>query len=125
MTFTYDPASPDDVTRVRYHIGDTDSDAAMFTDEEINFVIDEEGSYQNAVISLLEATLARLNREPDMSADWLRVDWRRSADHWRKLLGDKRRRFGKTVRMSTSSVHLYRVDSLQTDPPDYAVDDDD
>ena len=35
MTFTYTPSSVTDVTRVRFHIGDTVEATAIFSDEEI------------------------------------------------------------------------------------------
>lgn len=118
MTFTYTPASPDDTTRVRYHIGDTVEASAIFTDEEIDFVISEEGSYQKAVVSLIQAVIAKIGHEPDFTADWLQVDWRRSVDAWRDLLAEKRSKFGIAAR-SARSVATYRSDSNQPEAPDW------
>lgn len=125
MPFTYVPSAPNDITRVRYHIGDTDETCAIFDDDEIQMALNEEGSMQKAVIASIQSVLARLSHEPDLQADWLRVDWRRSADHWRALLADKKQAFGLTARVTTSVVTPYRIDSKQTDPPDYSVDEDD
>lgn len=118
MTFTYTPASPDDVTRVRYHLQDTTEASAIFTDEEISFVISEEGSWQAAVVSLIQSLIARLAHEPDGSADWLSINWRRSADSWRALLNEKRREFGLSRRTGSSKA-TYRSDSGQTEAPDW------
>ena len=120
MTFSYDPSSPDDVTRVRYHIGDTDEDTAIFSDEEIAFVLDEEDDHiGKTVVSLIQSVMARLAHEPDMTADWLRVDWRRSAENWKALLSEKRRRFQLGAVASAGGQHAWRPDTRQRDEPDY------
>lgn len=119
MTFTYTPSAVNDVTRVRYHLRDTDEATAMFTDEEIEMAISEEGSYQKAVISLIQATIAELSREPDMSADWLKIDWRRSVASWSTMLSEKKKAFNLGFRISASSHHTYRADSLLKSEPDY------
>lgn len=117
MTFTYTPSAPTDITRVRFHIGDTVEAAAIFSDEEITFAISEGGSYQQAVIILLQSLIARLSAEPDFSADWLKVDAGRSVVGYRLLLAEKRRQFGiGAVRGAAKAV--YRSDSGQTEAPD-------
>lgn len=119
MTFSYTPSAVNNVTRVRYHLRDTDESAAMFTDEEIEMVISEEGSYQAAVISLIQSTIAQISREPDMSADWLKIDWRRSVASWQALLSEKKKAFNLGWSISATSHHIYRADSLQKSEPDY------
>jgi hypothetical protein len=117
MTFTYTPNSPNDITRVRFHIADTVESSAMYSDEEITFGIAEGGSYQQAVIILLQNLIARLSAEPDFTADWLRVDNRRSVEGYRVLLQEKRRQFGiSAVRARGKAV--YRSDSGQTEAPE-------
>jgi hypothetical protein len=119
MTFTYNLAAPDDVTRVRYHIGDTVEATAIFSDEEITFAIDEEGTWQKAVIASIRSVMARIAGEPDMTADWLKVDWRRSSDNWQMLLTEKKNQFGLGATASSGGRHAYRPDSLQKSTPDY------
>lgn len=118
MTFTYNLDTPDDVTRVRIHLGDTDAETALFSDAEINFAIDEESTWQAATLLLIENVLARFASEQDFAADWLRLDHRGNREYWEKLLATKRTRFG--LARSTASVqHVTRVDSNQTTVPDY------
>lgn len=120
MSFTYDLTAPvADVSRVRFHISDTDEDTAIFSDDEIAFAIDEAGDWQRAVVMLIRSVLAKLAAEPDMQADWLRIDWRRSADGWKALLSEKKQQFGLGARSATAGRHAYRPDSLQKEPPDY------
>ncbi len=119
MVFTYDLSTPDNNTRVRYHVGDVDSTVAMFQDDEIAFVLSEEGTWQLAVVSLIKSIIARLSHEPDMTADWLTISWRRSADNWQKLLSVKMSEFGINSRSAATVTHVYRPDSLATEAPDY------
>ena len=117
MTFTYTPGTPTDVTRARFHVGDTVEAGALFTDEEITFAIDEAGGWQQAVIMLLQNLIARLSADGDFQADWLRVDSSRSVGSLRALLSEKRRAFGiGAVRGVAKAV--YRSDSGQTGAPD-------
>ena len=59
MAFTYTPsATPTDLTRVRFHIGDTVEAAAIFNDTEIEMAIAEGGSYQQAVVYCLQTAVA-------------------------------------------------------------------
>lgn len=115
MTFTYTPsATPDDTTLIRYHVSDTVEASAIFTDEEIGMVLAVEGSVGKAVVSLIKSIIQRLSGEPDMTADWLTISWRRSSDAWLRMLDEKKREFGVGMfRVTTTAVDLFRKDSLQ------------
>lgn len=128
MTFTYNIASPTDRERVRFHVGDTDSATAIFSDEEIAFVLemvgqvtDNDGTYKDAVIMLIQRIQTMIAHKPDTKADWLSVDWKRSAEHWRVLLAQKRREFNKGFRVVGEGKTTYRQDSAQTEAPDYST----
>ncbi len=118
MTFTYNTSIVTDITRVRYHTGDTVEAAAIFSDEDITFVISEEGGYQAAVISCLQHLIARISAEPDMTADWLKIDLGRSLEGYQALLTEKRRAFDIAAITATSKP-VYRADSKQTSAPDW------
>jgi hypothetical protein len=103
MGFTYTPASPDDVTRVRFHIGDTTEATALFPDDtEITFAINDAGSWQKAVLYCIENVLARINADPDFSFDELEIDQDSARTHWETLLGLKRKQFGISFTQSSS-----------------------
>ena len=120
MTFTYDLSTPDDNTRVRFHLGDVTEATAIFSDEEITFAIDETGSWQRAVIACIRSVMGRLASEPDMQADWLKIDWRRSADNWKTLLNEKTQEFGLgKARASSGGHHAYRPDGLLKTEPEW------
>lgn len=118
MTFTYTPATPDDITRVRWHIGDTVEATAAFSDEELLFAIAESQSWQKAVIWAIQTIIARLASEPDFRADWLSVNGQKGIASWRALLAEKRQLFGVPA-VSARGQAVYRSDSNQTEPPDW------
>lgn len=123
MTFTYNLASPDDITRVRFHLGDTTEETAIFSDEEITFITGEAGTWQKAVIACIRSVMGRLAAEPDMQADWLKIDWRRSADSWKLLLSEKSQEFGVgKARASSGGQHAFRPDGLIKSEPDWEHD---
>jgi hypothetical protein len=118
MTFTYTPsASPDDVTWVRFEIGDTVESDALFSDEEINMSISSEGSRNKAVLALIDAQIEML-LIPDFKADWLTVTPSKAVAGLRSLKLSKRKKYGIPA-VSSSTVHTWRPDSLQTEAPDY------
>lgn len=118
MTFTYDVSTVTDLTRIRYHIGDTDSTNAIYTDEEIAFIQAETATYKEAVIVLIEGIIAKIARDPNFRTDWLQVEVTSRLEMYERLLTEKRRQFG-LKRVTASTVHTYRADSLATEAPDY------
>ena len=125
MTFTYAPsATPNDTTRVRFHLGDTVESVAIFTDEEIAMMIAEEGTWQKATVACIKSILGRVASEPDIKADWLSVDYGRSAQGWYTLLKTKQAEFG-LGRVTATAYPVYRADSYQSSDFDYTVDSDD
>lgn len=129
MTYTYDLTVPyTDLARVRFETRDNKGvDLAMFTDEEIAFQISEKGSWQGAVVSLLEAKIAEIADNPDFSADWLSVRYGTSLQALEKLLDRKSAEYGVgSIKATTGSS--WRPDSRQRQAPtfDYSgVGDDD
>lgn len=118
MTFTYDLANPTDITRVRFHIGDTISELRIFEDDEIQFVIDEEGSWKKAVIACLQNIILKISSEPDFTADWLQVQYGRSLEGYKAVLAQKKISFGTATAVAIAH-HVYRADSDATEAPDY------
>lgn len=119
MTFTYNLAVPDDITRVRRHISDTDAATAIYSDEEITFFLAEEGTVAKTVIACIKQVIAKLSMEPNMKADWLQVDWATAMAGWKSLLAEKKSEFGLGFQVSSGGQHSYRPDTLQKEAPDY------
>lgn len=105
MAFTYDLASPDDITRVRFHVGDTTEATALFPDDdEITFAISEAGSFEGAVLYCIQNIIARMNADPDFTFDELEIDQDSQRKHWVTLLQTKRDEFGIAFKSKSSLV---------------------
>lgn len=120
MTFTYNPsATPDNVTLVRYYTSDRDRDTAMWSDEEITMVVAQRGSVGAACESLLKNKITELSNNPNMQADWLRVDWSTTLEALKSTLASVKAEFGLGATIDSGGRHAYRPDTLQKEPPDY------
>ena len=122
MTFTYDLGTPTDITRVRYAVRDTVEATALFSDEEIQFVLDETGSVQSAVVSLLRSKIGELANEDDFRADWLQMDSSKRLAALKALLVEKLNEYGLSSG-TAGVVHRYRPDSAAREEPDYSAPD--
>ena len=90
MTFTYDVSAPNDITRVRFEIQDTDAANPRFQDEDIQFILNENsGSIPLAVLAILRAEQTRLATLPNYHADWLKVERQYQRDALAKLIDRK------------------------------------
>ena len=123
-TFTYNLDNVTNIERVRWHLSDT-KQPSMVWDEEITFAISEAGTWQKAVIFIIDRKLMEMGMEPDFKADWLSVD---AADAYKRLTAlraKKLNEFGLTsdsvfgINLTTTSTNHYRADSQQTSEPDY------
>ncbi len=124
MVFTYDLTTTPipELTKVRFHIGDTTSATALFQDDEIAMVISLAGSWQKAVIQCIQNIIARMNSDLDFTADMLEVDRDSMRKHWLQLLVDKRKELGvlgQLEQLVTTTKHLWRGDSFQDEEPDF------
>lgn len=109
MAFTYTPEAPTDLTRVRWHSGQTVEAESFVSDAEIAFALAEEGSWRKAVISVIKFIIARLS-QPNFKADWLQVDNATARAGFETLLAAKRAELG--IPAITGSVQsVYRSDS--------------
>jgi len=105
MAFTFNSSPFDDIGRVRFAIGDTDSSSAIFTDELIDGLIDEHGGWQEAAIAAVENIITQLLM-PDFTADWLKVDNSKAVAGYTALLARLESKYG-------SSEATFGVDSVE------------
>ena len=63
-----------------------------------------------ALVSLIHDIMARLSRQPDMTADWLTINQRRSSEYWFKLESEIRREYGIQRQVTTVSKVVGRPD---------------
>lgn len=112
--FTYDLGTPTDLTRVRFHIGDTNAESPRYSDEELTFLLSENGGdVPTTVIAAIRGLIARLAGDPNFTADWLTVDIKAAIDGLKSLLKEKAKEFDIAL-MSASFTPTFRTDSDQT-----------
>lgn len=115
MTYSYDLTPPyTDNDRVRFETRDNKGETlAMFTDEEITFSVSEKGSWQAAVVSLLEAKIGEIADNPDFTADWLSVKYATSLKALEDLLKRKLDQYGLAgAALGFGSVSLCLDDTI-------------
>jgi len=78
--------------KVRLLVGDTDPDAPLLNDDELDYFIDARADDEHlAAADVAEALAARFARKPDFSADGQSVS-RKQFDYYLKLAGELRQR---------------------------------
>jgi hypothetical protein len=113
MSFTFDAALGDDVSLVRFHIGDIDADGYYLEDETIQYFVTA-GTVGSAVIACIKHIISQLSK-PDFRKDWLAVsNMAEACKGYQALLAQKASEFG--LPLYTASVTIsqpYRADSAQ------------
>ena len=122
MSFTFDNALADDVSLVRFHIGDGNEDGYFLDDETIQYWVDD-SSVNEAVITCIVHIISQLST-PNFRLDWMRVDNDSARKGYERLLTLKKQELGVTWGAYGESVITYpsRADSYQSDddsPPEY------
>lgn len=121
MTFTYAGSLATDKEKVRFHIGDTELDAGPlpedhnFSDEEITALITLEGNWQRATAACFEALANAWAKHANFSADGVRVDQGKTADHYRERAKQWRRDAGSGAVTQTGAVAMTRIDGYSDD----------
>lgn len=95
MTWTYS-GNPGSSVRdaVRFLVGDTNPKSQLLTDEEIQYLIGENGATKTIVIAIdaVEKILAKLSTEYDQSVGAVSYSLNQRIENYRKLLVDLRRK---------------------------------
>jgi secreted Zn-dependent insulinase-like peptidase len=114
MTYKYDPALSDEVSLVRFHIGDTSDKGHYLENETIQYFISADG-WKKAVIVCIRYIITQLS-SPDFKQDWLDVSNSTARKGYEQMLKDKQIELGIGRLFASSSVSLpTRADSYQTD----------
>lgn len=110
MTFTYDGTLDTDLEKVRLEIGDTDSAAALFTDEEIQVKLSSEGSVLRAAAALCEILAARFARHYDFETDGQSFKRSQMSEMYAKRAAVLRARAYSVATVETTRVDGYSDD---------------
>lgn len=128
MTFSFDASLGDDISLVRFHIGDNDEDGYYLDDETIEYFVNA-GTVGSAVLACIRYIISQLSK-PNFSLDWMSVsDMANARKGYENLLKQKAAEFGLSPTGITASATIsqpYRSDSLQeSDDYDYHTEFDD
>lgn len=86
MTWTYagNPAASN-TAAVRFEIGDTDSNDQLITDEEIAYLLTQNGTVSLAAVAACEAIAAKFSRMVDKAVGDLRLSASQKSEQYLKL----------------------------------------
>lgn len=86
MTWTYDTTLSTDLSRVRFKIGDTVAIDPLFTDEEIQALLDDGESVLDVAIELLDSLVMRYARLVNMKSSDTQKDASKLHEQYQKQL---------------------------------------
>lgn len=122
MTWTYNIALATDRDRVRFRIGDTNTDKQLLADEEIAAQLTRfNNDIPLTVVSCIKAIIAKLARDYDRSNLGLSAQRSQQIQHYRDLLAEYQ---GTGVEGALSNAEMF-VGGLSKDKEDSFDDDDD
>jgi len=86
MSFSYDPTLADDVSKVRFQIQDTIEAGHYLEDEEISFLLVDNGNVYGAAADAAEALYARFSQASTVAeVDDIRLEYRERAEAYYNL----------------------------------------
>ena len=117
MTFTYSSVSvTTTLAKVRLEIGDTDSAAVLFTDEELNVYIDIRGTnVLLAASDACDALASRFSRAFDFDTDGQSFKRSQMSKMWADRARELRARAGGIVTVDVTKVDGYSDDVANQD----------
>jgi hypothetical protein len=118
MAYHFDPALADDVSLVRFHIGDTNGEGGHFLeDETIRYWVTTSG-VPEAVIECIRYIITQLST-PNFVQYWLEVTNEKAREGYEKMLAEKMKEFGinpaSGIKIQSKISLPYRSDSYMTD----------
>ena len=122
MTFTYDNTLSTDLAKVRFEIGDVNSEGHYLEDETINYFLTT--SIGQAVVSCLDHIITQLSI-PDFKVDWMSVSTAEARKAFENMLKLKCQKYGisQGAVMSSSISHAHRADSFENEEGVYTAPD--
>lgn len=113
MTFKYDTSLGDNVSLVRFHIGDTNEDGHYLEDETIAALITLQGTVAKAVIACIKYIISQLS-VPNFRLDWMSISNEQARAGYESLLKQKRIELGvRSLTMSSTVSFPHRADSYE------------
>jgi hypothetical protein len=121
--FTFDNTLSTDLAKVRFEIGDVNSEGHYLEDETINYFLTNY-SVGQAVVSCLDHIITQLSI-PDFKLDWMSVSNAEARKAFENMLKLKCQKYGisQGAVMSSSISHAHRADSYENQEGVYTAPD--
>jgi hypothetical protein len=97
MSWTYNENLTTSTDRVRWLVGDTNTDDQLVQDEEIAFALSEDASVYAAGATVARAIAAKFARLPSTSIDGLSISLRERVEHYNALADDLETKAGRAA----------------------------
>ena len=130
MSFTYDLST--DIGKTRRDTGDTASDTAFLSDEEIQSILDDYStSLANAAVRCCEIILAKIAKQIDRSVVGINSSRSQLTQHYQDLLKTLKIRAAESggITAYAGGISESRIDTAESDsdytPPQFGVGRDD
>lgn len=115
MTYEFDPSLADDVSLVRFHIGDTNEAGCYLQDETIQYWVDQTNSIGEASVMCIKYIITQLS-SPNFNLDWMSVSNAEARAGYEQMLKEKRIEFGLPSAIAVSTIsHPHRADNYEQD----------
>jgi hypothetical protein len=85
MSWSYQDTMPDDVSKVRFYLGDTVSSDPLLTNEEIEFALSEAGSVRVAASICADRLAAQYARKADLTEGQLSIKYSQKYKQFREI----------------------------------------
>jgi len=112
MSFTFDNTLSTDLAKVRFEIGDVNSEGHYLEDETITYFLTT--SIGQAVVSCIEHIITQLSI-PDFKLDWMSVSNAQARSAFENMLKLKQQKYGISsgAVMTCTIKHAHRADSYE------------
>ncbi|NBW08353.1 MAG: hypothetical protein EBR82_10030 [Caulobacteraceae bacterium] len=118
MSFSFNPALDNDVSKVRFFIGDTDSDDYHLEDESISAMVTLFGGYVSAAEQCCLSIAAKYASKVDTDIESVSVKYSQLQKHFTEMASNIKRKAGELnacAGLLATGVNVSEVDALRAD----------
>jgi len=85
MAWSYDDTLSTDRDKVRFLVGDTDTNRQLLSNSEIDFLVTENPDYRQAAVNSCDAIIAKLSRDVDRNGPGMNATRSQQIQHYKDL----------------------------------------
>ncbi len=115
MSWSYDTTLTADLDKVRFYIGDTNSDEPLLSNEEIEFLVSSEGSARAAAIAGAEMIASKFARFADSAVGDLSISYSQRHAQYLAVAARLRRSLTLSVAPLVGGISNSRKETVEDD----------